>query len=96
MSMISSTANGRLARALPLLAALALIGIAACESGKHNVADGNAKETKGKVETTIGDVTGNDNKKAEGKTDEDKGKTQKAVGKAEEKVDRVVDKAANP
>jgi uncharacterized protein YjbJ (UPF0337 family) len=94
--MISPMAKPRLARAVPFVAVLAIASAAACESGKHNVADGNATETKGKVETTIGDVTGNDNKKAEGKSDETKGKTQKAIGKAEEKVDRAVDKAANP
>lgn len=68
----------------------------ACKSGKQNVHEGQSTEAKGKIETTIGDVTGNDNKKAEGHADENKGKTQKAVGKAQENVNSAVDKVTNP
>jgi len=94
----SPIAKAGLARALLLAATLTLgAGAAiACESGRHNVEHGNATEDKGKFEKAVGDVTGNDEKKAEGQRDEDKGKSQKALGHAEEKVDRAVDKATTP
>jgi len=68
----------------------------ACKSGKQNVQDGQSTEAKGKIEKVVGDVTGNDNKKAEGQNDEQKGKTQKAIGKAQENVNSTVDKVTNP
>jgi uncharacterized protein YjbJ (UPF0337 family) len=68
----------------------------ACKSGKQNVQDGQSTEGKGKIEKVVGDVTGNDNKKAEGQNDEQKGKTQKAIGKAQENVNSAVDKVTNP
>lgn len=85
-------------RSLVLAAGVALSAALAigCKSGKQNVEEGQSTETKGKIETTIGDVTGSDSKKAEGQDDENKGKTQKAVGKAQEKVNSAVDKATNP
>jgi uncharacterized protein YjbJ (UPF0337 family) len=83
-----------------LVLALALMlsagAVTACESGRHNIDHGNATEDKGKFEKAVGDVTGNDDKKAEGQRDEDKGKTQKAVGQVQEKVDVTVDKTTNP
>jgi uncharacterized protein YjbJ (UPF0337 family) len=79
---------------VPTLALLAwvtlAVGVATCKSGHENAAEGSATEAKGKVESAVGDVTGNDNTKADGQIDQAKGKTQKAVGKAQERVDQAV------
>jgi uncharacterized protein YjbJ (UPF0337 family) len=78
-------------RTLALLAAATLaVGTTACKSGHENAAEGSATEAKGKVESAVGDVTGNDKTKADGQADQAKGKTQKAIGKAQEKVDQAV------
>ena len=66
------------------------MALVACESGRQNVEDGSATETKGKVESAVGDVVGNDSMKANGQANQEKGRAQKAVGKAQEKVDRAV------
>jgi uncharacterized protein YjbJ (UPF0337 family) len=66
------------------------VGVATCKSGRENVAEGSATEAKGKAESALGDVTGNDKTKADGQIDQAKGKTQKAVGKAQEKVDQAM------
>jgi uncharacterized protein YjbJ (UPF0337 family) len=80
-------------RALSLAFALIVAAGTACESGRRNVENGSETETKGKVESAVGDVTGNDRTKADGQTDQDKGRAQKAVGKAQEKLDHAVDPA---
>ncbi len=81
------------ARALALVAGATLaLGVAACKSGHENAAEGSATEAKGKVESAVGGVTGNENTKADGQIDQAKGKTQKAVGKTQEKLDQ----AAHP
>lgn len=74
-----------------VLAASTVVGTA-CKSGRQNEAEGKATETKGKIESAIGDVTGNDNKQAEGRADQAKGGVQKDVGKAQQKVDSAVKK----
>lgn len=81
----------KIARTLALVSwATLAVGVAACKSGHENVAQGSATEAKGKVESAVGDVTGNDNTKADGQIDQAKGKTQKTVGKAQQKVDQAV------
>jgi len=91
MSKTSETAWNRSARMRGLVVlALAAVGIAACQSGRRNVADGNAKDAKGRVESAVGDVTGDEHMKDDGRADQDKGKGQKAVGKVQEKIDASV------
>jgi uncharacterized protein YjbJ (UPF0337 family) len=67
-------------------------GASACQSGSQNVANGTATDAKGKVESAVGGVTGNDSLKTNGQVDQAKGEAQKDLGKAQQKVDKV----ANP
>ena len=66
--------------------ALIVWGAAACQSGPQDVANGSATDAKGKVESAVGDVTGNDSLKTTGQIDQDKGTVQKDIGKAQEHV----------
>jgi uncharacterized protein YjbJ (UPF0337 family) len=79
--------------ALVLIAVATIsLGVSACQSGSQNVRDGSATDAKGKVESAVGDVTGNDSLKTVGQVDQAKGEAQKDMGKAQQKVDKV----ANP
>ena len=51
-----------------------------------NERNGNLDQVKGKVKQAVGDLTGNEGLRAEGKVDETVGKTETAVGGAQEKV----------
>jgi len=51
-----------------------------------NERDGKIDQAKGKVKQAVGDLTGNDKLKAEGKVDETVGDAKTAVGGAQKKV----------
>lgn len=85
----STRARGPSARGL-IMSAVVIVGITACESGHWNVADGSARDAKGKVEVIVGDVTGDQRTKDNGQMDQDKGKGQKTVGKVQEKIDATI------
>ena len=51
-----------------------------------NERDGKTDQAKGKVKQAVGDLTGNDKLKAEGKVDEIVGDARTAVGGAQKKV----------
>ena len=51
-----------------------------------NERDGKIYQAKGKVKQAVGDLTGNDKLKAEGKVDETIGDAKTAVGGAQKKV----------
>ena len=51
-----------------------------------NERDGKIDQVKGNVKQAVGDVTGNDKLKTEGKVDEKVGKVKTAVGEAQQKV----------
>jgi uncharacterized protein YjbJ (UPF0337 family) len=88
MSKRSQTGRARSPRARGLVvAALIAVGISACQSGHRNVADGRARDAKGRVESGVGNVTGDEHMKDDGQRDQDEGKGQKAVGKVQEKID---------
>jgi uncharacterized protein YjbJ (UPF0337 family) len=82
--------------ALAVALGMSTTAAAACKSGNDNVADGKATETKGKVESAVGDVTGNDDKKADGQADQAKGKAQESVGKAQKKIDSAAKRVTSP
>ena len=48
---------------------------------------------KGKAKEAVGDLTGNEDLKSEGKADRHAGEAKEKVGKVEEKVEEVIDKA---
>lgn len=50
---------------------------------------GGANEAMGNVKQGVGDVTGNDNLRAEGKMQEIKGEGQQALGSAKETIKKV-------
>jgi uncharacterized protein YjbJ (UPF0337 family) len=52
---------------------------------------GNVDQAKGKVKQAVGDLTGNDKLKAEGKVDETVGKAKTAVGGAQKKVGAAIE-----
>ena len=56
-----------------------------------NERDGNVDQAKGKVKQAVGDLTGNDKLKAEGKVDETVGKAKTAVGGAQKKVGAAIE-----
>jgi uncharacterized protein YjbJ (UPF0337 family) len=56
-----------------------------------NEREGNLDQAKGRVKQAVGDLTGNDKLKNEGKVDETTGKVKTAVGKAQEKVGAAID-----
>jgi uncharacterized protein YjbJ (UPF0337 family) len=51
-----------------------------------NERDGKIDQAKGKVKQAVGDLTGNDTLRAEGKGDESGGKAKTAVGRAQKTV----------
>jgi hypothetical protein len=57
------------ARAWVIVALVAVTAAAACESRQPNVANGAATETKSKVDSTAGDVSGNDSLQTRSRTD---------------------------
>ena len=54
---------------------------------------GKADQMKGKAKEAVGDLTGNEDLKSEGKADRHAGEAKEKVGKVEEKVEEVIDKA---
>ena len=56
-----------------------------------NERDGNADQAKGKVKQAVGDLTGNDKLRAEGKVDETIGKAKTAIGGAQKKVGAAIE-----
>ena len=56
-----------------------------------NERDGNVDQAKGKVKQAVGDLTGNDKLRAEGKVDEVIGKAKTAVGGAQKKVGAAIE-----
>ena len=91
MSKISQMGRARSMRVRGLtVSALVVGGITACQSGHRNVADGRARDARGKVESVVGEVTVDQQMKDNGQTDQDRGKAQKTVGKVQEKVDATV------
>ena len=59
--------------------------------GMKNQAAGKAKEVGGKIQSGVGDLTGDESLKAKGKAKEVEGKVQKTAGKAERKIDEAID-----
>ena len=56
------------------------------------MSDGSSDETKGRLKTAAGELTGDDNLKNEGKVDKASGKTKNAVGGAADKAKDVLRK----
>jgi uncharacterized protein YjbJ (UPF0337 family) len=56
-----------------------------------NERDGKADQAKGKVKQAVGDLTGNDKLRSEGKVDETVGKAKTAVGVAQKKVGAAIE-----
>jgi uncharacterized protein YjbJ (UPF0337 family) len=54
---------------------------------------GKADQMKGNAKEAVGDLTGNEDLKSEGKADRQAGEAKEKVGKVEEKVEEVIDKA---
>lgn len=52
---------------------------------------GQMDQAKGRVKQAVGDLSDDDDLKAEGRTDESAGKVKEAVGDAKDKVDDAVD-----
>jgi uncharacterized protein YjbJ (UPF0337 family) len=57
------------------------------EKGIEDSVEGKAKDLKGKVKETVGDLTDDTSLEVEGKVDQVKGKAQDALGKFERKID---------
>jgi uncharacterized protein YjbJ (UPF0337 family) len=53
---------------------------------------GETDQIKGHAKEAVGDLTGNKDLKAEGKTDRQVGEVKQTVGRVEDKVDEAVDK----
>jgi len=56
------------------------------------MSDGSSDETKGRLKTAAGELTGDDDLKNEGKVDKASGKTKNAVGGAADKAKDVLRK----
>ena len=56
-----------------------------------NERDGRVDQAKGKVKQAVGDLTGNDKLRAEGKIEETVGKGKTAVGETQKKVGVAID-----
>jgi uncharacterized protein YjbJ (UPF0337 family) len=54
---------------------------------------GTADQMKGKAKEAVGDLTGGDDLKSEGKADRQAGEAKEKVGKVDEKVEEMIDKA---
>ena len=61
-----------------------------------NERNGNLDQAKGKVKQAVGDLTGNDKLRAEGKVDETVGKAETAVGGAQKKVAAAIESVSKP
>jgi uncharacterized protein YjbJ (UPF0337 family) len=61
-----------------------------------NERNGNLDQAKGKVKQAIGELTGNDKLRAEGKVDETVGKAETAVGGAQKKVAAAIKSVSKP
>jgi uncharacterized protein YjbJ (UPF0337 family) len=59
--------------------------------GTKDQVAGKAKEVAGKVQSGVGDLTGDESLKAKGKAKEVEGKEQQTGGKVERKVDDAID-----
>lgn len=57
----------------------------------NNTTSGRTDEAKGRVQEAFGDLTGDDEQKAQGQANQDKGNVKQAAGHAEEAVDDVKD-----
>ena len=53
---------------------------------------GKTDQVEGKAKEAVGDLTGDQDLKSEGKADRQAGEVKEKVGKAEEKVDEAIDK----
>ena len=60
-----------------------------------NERNGNIDQAKGRVKQAVGDLTGNDKLKAEGKVDETVGKAKTAVGGAQKAVGAAIESIGN-
>ncbi len=58
-----------------------------------NERDGKADQVKGRVKQAVGDLTGNDKLKAEGKIDDIVGKAKTGIGEAQKKVGAAIESA---
>jgi uncharacterized protein YjbJ (UPF0337 family) len=56
-----------------------------------NERDGHVDQAKGRVKQAVGDLTGNDKLRTEGKVDETVGEAKVAVGMAQKKVGAAID-----
>ncbi len=56
----------------------------------HDEEKGAAKQVKGKIKETAGDLTGNKKWQAEGKAEKTEGEIQEGVGKLKRKIDKDV------
>ncbi len=61
-----------------------------------NERNGNLEQAKGKVKQAIGDLTGNDKLRGQGKVDETVGKAKTAVGGAQKKVAAAIESIGKP
>ena len=61
-----------------------------------NERNGNLDQAKGKVKQAVGDLTGNDKLRAEGKVDETVGQAKTAIGEAQKKVAAVIESVGKP
>ena len=57
-----------------------------------NQRDGKTDQAKGRVKQAVGDLTGNDELKADGEVDETVGKAKTAVGRAQKKVGAAIER----
>ncbi len=58
-----------------------------------NERDGKVDEAKGKIKQAVGDLTGNDDLKAEGQVDEAVGKAKTVIGGAQKAVGAAIENA---
>ena len=61
-----------------------------------NEREGKVDQVKGKVKQAIGDISGNEDLKAEGKRDEASGKAQEAVGEIRHKAGDAISRSSEP
>jgi uncharacterized protein YjbJ (UPF0337 family) len=64
--------------------------------GTQDRVSGKMKETAGKVESKVGQMTGNKKMEARGKAKQVEGKVRSTVGKGEQKVDSALDQVSTP
>jgi uncharacterized protein YjbJ (UPF0337 family) len=61
-----------------------------------NERNGNLEQVKGRVKQAVGDLTGNDKLRADGKVDETVGQAKTAIGKAQKKVAVAIESIGEP